>query len=83
MPEHLVVLLVPGVGLVPVEGHVARQLRHRLDGIRIGPDRVLVPAAAGHHRVVRSVTLVGAVGAMAGRFEQIEPDVFAREVIDR
>ena len=52
-------------------------------GSGVGPDRVLVPAAAGGHGVIGGVALVRAVGVMTGRLEQVEPDVLAWEVVHR
>jgi hypothetical protein len=46
LDEDLPVLLEPGVGLVPLEGHIAGELGHRGQRLGVGPHGILDDAVA-------------------------------------
>ena len=81
MDEHLVVLLEPGVHLVPVEGDVILQIRAL--GLQVAPGCLLRNAVTDLHRVEGGVALARMVARVARRDKQIEANVLDREVIDR
>src|SRR4029077_20796983 len=81
--EDLLVLLVPVLDGVPVEGDAIRDGRRPRQDLGVAPDLVLGDLAADADRPVARVTLEGAVRRVLGRLEQVEADVGAREVPDR
>jgi hypothetical protein len=81
--EHLLVLLVPVIELLPVERHVAGELGRLLDRRLVTPHRVRGDAIADADRPVAGIALAR---AMRGLLRTLQPrliDVREREVIDR
>ena len=84
MHVDLLVLLVPRIELVPVEGDVAGEVRGLgIERDRVAPDRVLLDLAAHLERPVDGIALVGAVRAVAGRLEELHAHVVHGKVVDR
>ena len=83
MDEDLVVLLVPGVHLVPVQRHVAADVGTAGQRVGVAPHGVLGDPVADRHRPVGRVALERAVGPPAGRCQQVHADVGDGDVVDR
>ena len=83
MDEDLVVLLVPGVHLVPVQRQVAADVGAAGQRVGVAPDGVLGDPVADRHRPVGRVALERAVGPPAGRCQQVHADVGDGDVVDR
>ena len=81
--EHLLVLLVPVIHPIEVEGdQVLERLRSR-ERLGVVPGTRLERRVADPDRVVGGLALLWAVRVPVGGLEQVEPDVLGREVVDR
>src|SRR5882724_5397934 len=81
--EDLLVLLVPVLHLVPVEGQVAGDVGAGGNRLRIAPGRIRDPGLADLQGIVARRALVRALRARRARLEQSLVDIRQRKVIDR
>ena len=81
--EDLVVLLVPVIETIPIEGDVVGQ-RRRLGLRRHDPPARVLDASLAHAQVEEGAIAQDGIRVSSfGRFEQIGPNIAKREVIDR
>src|SRR5262249_50113516 len=81
MDVDLVVLLVPGVHLPPVEGHVPVQSRTGGPGTGVAPGCRLRRPAADPHVPVDGLALARADAGATGRDQEVRPDVLPGKVV--
>src|SRR5262249_22706772 len=81
--EDFLILLIPMVDEVPLEGRIRRERRRARQRLRIVPHRVFGAAIADRYRpeTRRSAALVKA--GVAARSQQVLANVAQRQVIDR
>ena len=80
--EDLVVLLEPGVELVPVEGDVSLESRSVSGRLRVAPGRVLDLTIADLQVPALGLTSIAGVQGVARRLQQVHPHVAGGEVIN-
>src|SRR5215217_937688 len=82
MADRALILLVPSVHPVGIEGEIACYRWCGFDRRWVAPDGVLGDLVAGADGPVGSVALERAVGGVFGRLEEVHPGVLVWEVVD-
>ena len=82
MHEDLLVLLVPVIHAIPVEGEVVLDLHRLRIGILVAPDSVLGHPVANLYRPVAGIALERAVGRMRRALQQVHAHVGPGKVVD-
>ena len=76
------IFLEPGVHLVPIKGEVFLYILPIREGLEVAPDGVLLHPVAHPDGPIGRIALVGTVGVVVGRLQQVHAHVFFGEVVD-
>src|SRR5579872_1383543 len=82
MAEGPLILLVPGIHLVPVECHMPPEVRAVRRGSLVAPGGVLGHPLAGAHRPVRRSALEVRGGCVRAALQHLSADIRPWEVVD-